>query len=183
MEISRRVGKERTGKQCRERWLYHLNPALNHGEWSLEEEQLIARMLKESGNRWSFISKHLVGRSDNCVKNHFYSTLRRTLRWINKAINSIPCKQRKARPIKDSLISKLVTRLKVDSPFQPEFQRLSELMDDIKHGIYHTGILKLHELISEEEFCKFAVEVSEKAMLFWSRPHQQVLQAVREQEG
>ena len=28
----------RTGKQCRERWYNHLNPAVNKKPWNLEEE-------------------------------------------------------------------------------------------------------------------------------------------------
>jgi len=39
------------------------------------------------GNKWAIISQKLPGRTDNCVKNHFYSKLRKAVRKLNKIIH------------------------------------------------------------------------------------------------
>ena len=69
--------RNRNSKQCRERWLNHLNPRVRKGEWSAKEEDVFILAHKELGNAWSEIAKRLVGRSDNNVKNHWNSALRR----------------------------------------------------------------------------------------------------------
>lgn len=63
----------RKGKNCRERWFNHLNPELQKGQWSFEEDDIIVRKQMELGNKWSEISKLLPGRTENQVKNRFYS--------------------------------------------------------------------------------------------------------------
>lgn len=67
----------RQGKQCRERFVNHLDPELKKGEWTDDEEAILIAMHQQYGNRWANISKNLPGRSDNDVKNHWYSTIQR----------------------------------------------------------------------------------------------------------
>jgi len=67
----------RTGKQCRERWFNVLNPKLRKTAWSIEDDEKLQKLHAEHGNRWAFIAKHLEGRSDIDVKNHFYAMLRK----------------------------------------------------------------------------------------------------------
>lgn len=83
--IKDRLGVEgRTGKQCRERWHNHLNPEIKKAIWDEEEERKIFELQKQLGNKWSEIATHMPGRTDNSIKNCFYSAIRRNLRKYNK---------------------------------------------------------------------------------------------------
>ena len=63
----------RSGKQCRERWKNHLDPELKKTDWSLAEDSMLMQAQKAMGNKWSEIAKKLGGRSENAVKNRYYS--------------------------------------------------------------------------------------------------------------
>ena len=53
---------KRAGKQCRERWYNHLNPAVNKKPWTNDEEEQLFELHKVHDNRWKDISRNFVGR-------------------------------------------------------------------------------------------------------------------------
>ena len=84
-QLKRSENYHRTGKQCRERWNNHLNPKIVKTTWTEQEDALIFELYKKFGRSWTKISEFLPGRSDNSVKNRFYTYLRKNLRSYNKS--------------------------------------------------------------------------------------------------
>lgn len=75
-ECSKQI-RGRCGKQCRERWVNILNPDVKKGNWTDEEQLLIFDNLHKYFTSWSAMSKVLPGRTENSIKNYFYSSVRR----------------------------------------------------------------------------------------------------------
>ncbi|GMI31379.1 hypothetical protein TrCOL_g833 [Triparma columacea] len=79
--------KTRTGKQCRERYHNHLDPNVKKGGWSKEEDALILSLQKQYGNAWAKITSYLPGRTDNAVKNRYWSATRSAARKMKTTMN------------------------------------------------------------------------------------------------
>lgn len=74
------AGLKRCGKSCRLRWLNYLRPDIKRGNITHEEDDLIIRLHKLLGNRWSLIAGRLPGRTDNEIKNYWNSHLRKKMK-------------------------------------------------------------------------------------------------------
>ncbi|XP_044496012.1 transcription factor MYB1-like [Mangifera indica] len=77
--VPKRAGLKRCGKSCRLRWLNYLRPGIKRGNISRDEEELIIRLHKLLGNRWSLIAGRLPGRTDNEIKNYWNTNIGKRL--------------------------------------------------------------------------------------------------------
>ena len=96
------VGK--SGKKCRERWHNNISPDIKKGPLSQKEEEILLKAHENLGNKWAEISKLLPGRSDNCIKNYFYSDLRKKIRKIKE--ENVRSESNDFDPLKDGLSKK-----------------------------------------------------------------------------
>eukprot|EP00357_Protocruzia_adherens_P031818 CAMPEP_0115004196 /NCGR_PEP_ID=MMETSP0216-20121206/19055_1 /TAXON_ID=223996 /ORGANISM="Protocruzia adherens, Strain Boccale" /LENGTH=584 /DNA_ID=CAMNT_0002370131 /DNA_START=68 /DNA_END=1822 /DNA_ORIENTATION=- len=88
----------RNGKQCRDRWYNNLNPEIKKGGWNQEEDNLIFQLYHKFGSQWSKIATFFNGRTENAIKNRFYSTLRRISNEKAKKLKS----EQAAHQLKDN---------------------------------------------------------------------------------
>ncbi|XP_062007079.1 transcription factor MYB1-like [Rosa rugosa] len=73
------AGLNRCRKSCRMRWLNYLKPNIKRGDFAEDEVDLMIRLRKLLGNRWSLIAGRLPGRTSNDVKNYWSARRRRNI--------------------------------------------------------------------------------------------------------
>ncbi|KAM5580092.1 transcription factor MYB114 [Rosa sericea] len=82
--LAPKAGLNRHGKSCRLRWVNYLRPNLKRGDISDQEEDMIIRLHKLLGNRWSLIAGRLPGRTDNEIKNYWNTHLSKKINQKKK---------------------------------------------------------------------------------------------------
>ncbi|KEH17756.1 R2R3-myb transcription factor [Medicago truncatula] len=73
--VPQRAELNRCRKSCRLRWLNYLSPNIKRESFAEDEVDMILRLHKLLGNRWSLIAGRLPGRTANDVKNYWHTHL------------------------------------------------------------------------------------------------------------
>uniref|UniRef100_A0A7N1A4H8 Uncharacterized protein n=1 Tax=Kalanchoe fedtschenkoi TaxID=63787 RepID=A0A7N1A4H8_KALFE len=100
-QVPLKAGLNRCRKSCRLRWLNYLKPNIKRGEFSMDEADLIIRLHKLLGNRWSLIAGRLPGRTANDVKNYWNTHLgKKTMLRLQALMNSAAAADYQTKVIK-----------------------------------------------------------------------------------
>ena len=76
--IAELMGTGRIGKQCRDRYLNHIDPCVVKTPWTPEEDRAIIEAQRRLGNVWTKIAEVVGnGRAANGIKNRWNSCLKR----------------------------------------------------------------------------------------------------------
>ncbi|XP_004489415.1 transcription factor MYB1-like isoform X2 [Cicer arietinum] len=100
-----RTGLNRCRKSCRLRWLNYLKPSIKRGEFTEDEVDMMKRLHRLLGNRWSLIAGRLPGRTPNDVKNYWNTHIHKKVSSSHKEEYST-CAKSKKEIIKPHLVIK-----------------------------------------------------------------------------
>eukprot|EP01066_Platyproteum_vivax_P013090 Platyproteum_vivax@DN5954_c0_g1_i2.p1 len=109
--LNEKLRSRRLAKQCRERWISHVDPSVRRGEWSEDEDLTIMTKQLEWGNRWADIARQMKGRTTHAVKNRFHQLMRLKSQDIQVASIST-----------SDNVSKFPPRFTPPSPISGDFQ-------------------------------------------------------------
>ncbi|KAK4748557.1 hypothetical protein SAY87_015143 [Trapa incisa] len=119
--VPKLAGLRRCGKSCRLRWTNYLRPDLKRGLLTDAEEQLVIDLHARLGNRWSKIAARLPGRTDNEIKNHWNTHIKKKL--VKMGINPVthePIGKSSDEDHQSSLQMNLPTDHQTDGPENPK---------------------------------------------------------------
>ncbi|OEL13774.1 Myb-related protein 3R-1, partial [Dichanthelium oligosanthes] len=156
----------RIGKQCRERWHNHLDPQINKKAWTYEEERVVADAHRLHGNKWAEIAKLLPGRTDNSIKNHWNSSLRKKL-GENNVSRTLPVSVHMVRnSLKHENAELPTAQNHIDLNREPNInsKHLPEIVDHPEHTT-HLRACNLKDLKSCSDFLSLAMPTSQPEIL------------------
>lgn len=69
----------RSAPQCRQRWRYKIDSAINKEAWSEQEELRLIRAHQIYGTKWREMVKHFPGRTNGAIKEYWRGPMKRKL--------------------------------------------------------------------------------------------------------
>ncbi|GJN34052.1 hypothetical protein PR202_gb22689 [Eleusine coracana subsp. coracana] len=127
--VPKLAGLLRCGKSCRLRWTNYLRPDLKRGLLSEEEEKTVIDLHAELGNRWSKIASRLPGRTDNEIKNHWNTHIKKKLRKMG--IDPVTHKPLQQPPQQPEDEEKAGSVSATSETFSTDEVLMAHLLDDI----------------------------------------------------
>ena len=127
----------RTGRQCRDRWVHHLNPKFCRVQWSIDEDLKILRFVMENGKKWAVLSRIMENRNEDSIRNRFIKLIK-SYRKKEKLNKNSPKKK-----IQRKIFSKLLIEL--------DKQRLDEENKIIEGQISNLGKKRQREQALEKD--------------------------------
>ncbi|KAK1375212.1 transcription factor MYB13-like [Heracleum sosnowskyi] len=118
------AGLSRSGKSCRLRWMNYLDPQVKRGNYTQEEDEIIINM-RLIGAGWSAIATRLPGRTDNDIKNHWHTHLKKQIA-NNIAVES-------TEPYMEQIEAEIDTIMSYDYPNEVISSEASNLEEPHEH--------------------------------------------------
>ncbi|XP_051127202.1 transcription factor MYB20-like [Andrographis paniculata] len=151
--VPKLAGLLRCGKSCRLRWTNYLRPDLKRGLLSQDEEKLVIDLHAQLGNRWSKIASHLPGRTDNEIKNHWNTHIKKKLKKMgidpltHKPLSPPPPPPPETEPEKGG--DKEEEEDKIRSPI--ESNEFDNINNDNDFSIDEIPVMEPHEILIHQQ--------------------------------